>query len=129
MADGARVIDVNLVGSNRVVPAFEAILQPGSAVVVFASMAAYLIPSDPALDAILDDPEAPDLLDRLDALGLTDHSGLAYSVSKRGVIRLVERRAEYLGRKRRPNRRCRCRPASSTPRWDAPRTRRYQPWP
>ena len=97
MADGARVIDVNLVGSDRVVRAFEPILQPGSAAVVFASMAAYLIPSDPAIDAILDDPEAPDLLDQLDALGLTDHSGLAYSVSKRGVIRLVERRAGTWG--------------------------------
>jgi NAD(P)-dependent dehydrogenase (short-subunit alcohol dehydrogenase family) len=99
MADGARVVDVNLLGTFRVVTAFEAVLQPGSAAVCFASMAAHLVPSDPAVDAILDHPEAPDLLDRLAELGLTDHSGIAYAVSKRGVIRLVERHAATWGAK------------------------------
>jgi NAD(P)-dependent dehydrogenase (short-subunit alcohol dehydrogenase family) len=49
------------------------------------------------VDAIVDHPTSPTMLDELDALGLLDHSGLAYAVAKRGVVRLVERRARAWG--------------------------------
>jgi NAD(P)-dependent dehydrogenase (short-subunit alcohol dehydrogenase family) len=49
------------------------------------------------VDALLDAPSSPTLLDDLDALGLLEHPGIAYAVSKRGVIRLVERRARRWG--------------------------------
>jgi NAD(P)-dependent dehydrogenase (short-subunit alcohol dehydrogenase family) len=99
MADGRRIAEVNVVGMDRVVRAFEPSLVPGSVGVCFASMAAHLIPADPAIDAILDDPNSPTMLDELAALGLLDHSGIAYAVSKRGVIRLVERHARTWGAK------------------------------
>jgi NAD(P)-dependent dehydrogenase (short-subunit alcohol dehydrogenase family) len=60
-------------------------------------MAAHMVPSDPAVDALLDDPGSPTLLDDLAALGLVGDSGIAYALSKRGVIRLVERRARVWG--------------------------------
>jgi NAD(P)-dependent dehydrogenase (short-subunit alcohol dehydrogenase family) len=60
-------------------------------------MAAHLVPSDPAVDRVLDEPGSSTLLDDLDALGLVEHPGIAYAVSKRGVIRLVERRARVWG--------------------------------
>jgi NAD(P)-dependent dehydrogenase (short-subunit alcohol dehydrogenase family) len=99
MADGRRITEVNLVGMSRVVRAFESVLAPGSVAVCFASMAAAMVPTDPGVDAILDDPASPTLYDELGALGLLDHSGIAYAVSKRGVIRLVERQAKAWGAK------------------------------
>ncbi|HVW82128.1 MAG TPA: SDR family oxidoreductase [Mycobacteriales bacterium] len=97
MADGRRIVEVNLAGMSRVVHGFEAALADGSVGVCFASMAAAMVPADPAVDAILDQPDSPSLYDELDALGLLDHSGIAYAVAKRGVIRLVERQAKAWG--------------------------------
>jgi NAD(P)-dependent dehydrogenase (short-subunit alcohol dehydrogenase family) len=97
MGDGRRIFTVNLVATDAVIRAFEAALVPGSVAVCFASMSAHMMPSDPAVDRLLDDPSSPTLLDDLAALGLLDHSGIAYGVSKRGVIRLVERRARVWG--------------------------------
>jgi NAD(P)-dependent dehydrogenase (short-subunit alcohol dehydrogenase family) len=99
MADGRRIIEVNLVGMSRTVRDFEPALTVGSVGVCFASMAAAMVPADAGVDAILDDPESPALYDELGALGLLEHSGIAYAVSKRGVIRLVERRAKVWGAK------------------------------
>jgi NAD(P)-dependent dehydrogenase (short-subunit alcohol dehydrogenase family) len=97
MDDGRRIVEINLVATDRLLRAFEPIVAPGSVAVVFASMAAYSIPADPAVDALVDDPTSPGLLDGLDGLGLLGHPGLAYAVSKRGVVRLVERRAKVWG--------------------------------
>lgn len=97
MGDGGQILTVNLVATAATVAAFEPVLGPGSVGVCFASMAAHLIPDDPAVDALLDHPLAPTLLDDLAALGLADLPGLAYAVSKRGVVRLVERRAGTWG--------------------------------
>ncbi|MBI2705091.1 MAG: SDR family oxidoreductase [Actinobacteria bacterium] len=97
MGDGSRIIAVNLVAADEVVRAFEATLTPGTAGLCFASMAAHMVPADPAVDALLDDPSSPKLLDDLGALGLVDDPGIAYAVSKRGVVRLVQRRARPWG--------------------------------
>jgi NAD(P)-dependent dehydrogenase (short-subunit alcohol dehydrogenase family) len=98
MADGRRIMTVNLVATDALVGAFqERGLAPGSAAVVFASSAAHAFPVDPAGDAQVDDPASPTLLDDLDGLGLLEFTGFAYGVSKRGVIRLVERRAKAWG--------------------------------
>jgi NAD(P)-dependent dehydrogenase (short-subunit alcohol dehydrogenase family) len=96
MGDGRQILTVNLIATGAVVRAFEAILAPGSAAVCFASMAAHMVPADPAIDALLDDP-SPSMLDELAGLGMVEHPGLAYAVSKRGVVRLVERRAGVWG--------------------------------
>jgi NAD(P)-dependent dehydrogenase (short-subunit alcohol dehydrogenase family) len=99
MAAGRRIAEVNLVAMERVVRAFEPLLGSESVGVCFASMAAHLVPADPAVEAILDDPTSATFLDDLGGLGLLDHSGLAYAVSKQGVIRLVQRRATAWGSK------------------------------
>jgi NAD(P)-dependent dehydrogenase (short-subunit alcohol dehydrogenase family) len=97
MADGTRIIEVNLIATARLVDAFLPIVTSGSACVVLASMAAYSIPIDPAVDALLDDPLAPGLIDGLATLDLLAHPGIAYAMSKRGVVRLVEGRAGAWG--------------------------------
>lgn len=97
MADGRTIVTVNLVATDALVAAFEPSLRDGSVGVILASSSAHQIPSDPAIDELLDDPAAPSFLDDLDATGLLGHSGLAYGVSKRGVVRMVQRRSRAWG--------------------------------
>lgn len=97
MADGRRILAVNLVGADAAVRAFEPALVEGSVGVVFASSAAHAVPADPAVDELLDAPSSPTLVDDLAALGLADDPGIAYAVSKRGVVRLAEHRAGVWG--------------------------------
>ena len=83
-ATPARVFDVDLVGTQRLLDAFEALVVTGSAAVCFSSMAAYqLAPFATAeIDALIDEPMAPDFLER--AVGLFPDSGMAYGLAKRG---------------------------------------------
>lgn len=98
MAAGRLIHEVNLRATARLVEALEPALGPGSVGVLFASMAAHLMPSAPEVDAILDRPEADDYFDALDAMGLvSDDPAFAYALSKRGVVRLVQRRATAWG--------------------------------
>jgi NAD(P)-dependent dehydrogenase (short-subunit alcohol dehydrogenase family) len=91
MADARRILDVDLVGTERLLRAFEVLVQPGSAAVCFSSLAAYQIApfAEPAHDVLLDDPLAPEFLDRM--VGVTDDTGYAYSLAKRGVVRACAR--------------------------------------
>jgi NAD(P)-dependent dehydrogenase (short-subunit alcohol dehydrogenase family) len=96
MSDGRHILEVNLLGTDRVVHAFERVLHPGSVAVCFASSSAYLIPADSTIDQLLDEPSAASLA-QLGAMGMLDHSGIAYAISKRGVIRLIQRHAGAWG--------------------------------
>jgi NAD(P)-dependent dehydrogenase (short-subunit alcohol dehydrogenase family) len=99
MADGRRVLDVDLIGSVRITDAVYPLLEPGSSAVLIASIAGYS-DIDPAVEALLDDPGADNFLDQVDrALGRPIDSSTAYLVAKRGVIRLVERLSGPWGRK------------------------------
>lgn len=98
MAPGRTIYDVNLLGTRRVLDAFDPSVGPGSVAVLFASIAGHQLPVVAELDAILDDAFAPDFFDRLAAFGLDpDIPELAYGASKRGVIRLAERLAASWG--------------------------------
>jgi NAD(P)-dependent dehydrogenase (short-subunit alcohol dehydrogenase family) len=97
MADARRVFDVDLVGTERLLTAFEPLVVTGSAALCFSSMAAYqLAPFATAeIDALLDDPMAPDFLER--AVALFPDSGMAYGLAKRGVVRAAARAAVRWG--------------------------------
>ena len=99
MADARRMFDVDLVGTERLLRGFEDLVVPGSAAVCFSSMAAYQIArfADAALDALVDEPLAPDFLDRVTE-SVSD-SGLAYALAKRGVVRACARAAVRWGKK------------------------------
>lgn len=102
--DWQRIMAVNLTGAVMLLDALEPLLVPGSAGALIASVAGHLGPQDPAAEALLDDARAPGMLDALEprlaamvaAHGGT-HEGHAYSLAKRGVIRLCERRAARWG--------------------------------
>lgn len=90
MANGRKILEVNLIGMARVLAAVDPLLRPGTVAVLFASMSGHRVPERPELLAVLDDPLAPDFFERLEALGLDpDAPQFAYPVSKRGVHRLA----------------------------------------
>ncbi len=100
MGDWRRILDVDLVGTARLIHAVRPVAVAGTAVVCFASMAAYLNvqPNAPA-DIAIDDPTADGFFGayRL-ALGETaTDPGIAYAWAKRGVQRLVRREASAFG--------------------------------
>lgn len=100
MAGGRRIHEVDLHGPERMVRALEDRVGDRTVGVILASMAAHMVPADPAVDDILDDPLAASYFDRLAALGLDpDDPAFAYALSKRGVIRLVQRHAVAWGRR------------------------------
>lgn len=100
MASGRRIFQVNLVATAHVVHGFEAVAGAGSAAVCFSSMAAHLSPASDAVDRVVDDPESPGFFAALAAAGVDpEQPQLAYAISKRGVIRLVQRRATAWGRR------------------------------
>jgi NAD(P)-dependent dehydrogenase (short-subunit alcohol dehydrogenase family) len=92
MADGRRILEVNLIGTARVLEAVHPLLRPGTVGVCFASMSGYRVPDRPDLMEVLDDPLSDRFFDRIEELGLDpDATQFAYPVSKRGVHRLVRR--------------------------------------
>jgi NAD(P)-dependent dehydrogenase (short-subunit alcohol dehydrogenase family) len=100
MADARRVFEVDLVGTQLLLDAFEPLVVAGSSAVCFASSAAHQIAlagADPDLDAFVEDPRAPDFLDAV-AERFAD-SGMAYAYAKRGVQRAVARAAVTWGRR------------------------------
>jgi NAD(P)-dependent dehydrogenase (short-subunit alcohol dehydrogenase family) len=98
MASGRRIFEVNLLGLERIVRAFEAAIGEGSVAVCFASVAGHMWPASAAVDAVLDDPLSETFFDDLAKQGLApDNPQLAYALSKRGVLRLVQRHAVAWG--------------------------------
>lgn len=98
MAPGRLIHEVNLRGLERVVRAFESAVGAGSAAVCFSSIAGHIAPRNAALDPILDDPLSDGYFDGLRKQGFDPEiPGLAYALSKRGVLRLVRRHARAWG--------------------------------
>jgi NAD(P)-dependent dehydrogenase (short-subunit alcohol dehydrogenase family) len=100
MGDWRRIVDVNLVATARVVDALADLGGPGTAAVCVASTAGLSAQplSTPAIEAVIDDPLAPELADRLEAaVGLPGLQIAAYAWSKLGVQRLVRREAAAWG--------------------------------
>ncbi len=100
MADARRVFEVDLVGTARVLDAFEPLVVPGSAAVCFSSSSAYQIALrgiDPEVQALVSDPRGPGFLDS--ATARLPDSGLAYAWAKRGVIAVAAEAAVSWGRR------------------------------
>jgi NAD(P)-dependent dehydrogenase (short-subunit alcohol dehydrogenase family) len=88
MADGRRVMAVNLVGAALVERAFLKLAGPGAAAVLIASTAGHTGPASKRSDPILTTPLAEDFWER-SADDIADPVS-AYSLSKRGVILYCE---------------------------------------
>jgi NAD(P)-dependent dehydrogenase (short-subunit alcohol dehydrogenase family) len=94
MAPFERILDVNLGGTARVLNELASVMNKGGAAVCFSSIAGHVPgPIDAATEAALRDASSPELGRRVmnalaPELRLT---GMAYALSKYGVLRLVER--------------------------------------
>lgn len=97
MADARRVLEVDLVGTQLLLDAFEPLVVPGSAAVCFSSSAAYQVGPfvDAGHEALLAEPLARDFLER--AVAAAPDSGFAYALAKVGVVRAVRRAAVRWG--------------------------------
>jgi NAD(P)-dependent dehydrogenase (short-subunit alcohol dehydrogenase family) len=94
MAEARRVLDVDLVATERIIQAFEHVVGEGTAAVCFSSSAAYEVGpfiTDAHRDLLVD-PLADGFLDAAVA-SVADHPGYAYALSKIGVQHCVRRAA------------------------------------
>lgn len=101
LAPWRSIVQVNLVGTARLLDAFLPLATCGSAAVCIASVAGHGPVPDRA-QALIDAPLAPDLLERLESVLRADRQlaqvpfgleGQAYGISKFAVIRYCEQRA------------------------------------
>lgn len=91
MAEGRRVLEVDLVGTARVLEACVPLALPGSAAVCIGSIAGYADVA-PDVEPLLDDPLRPDFLDVVEASLAQPLDGASgYVLAKRGVMRACER--------------------------------------
>ena len=101
MASWERVFEVDLRGSAMLMDLLGPLAGNGTAFVCFASMAPTLAfrQDSPEIDAVLDAPLADDFLGRIRELAgpAIEDPGMAYAWAKRGVQRLVRRKAVELG--------------------------------
>ena len=93
MGDPAKILEVNLAATMRLVAAVRPRMSNGSAAVLFASTAAHAIGS--SMDRQIDAVTTPERATELEEL--SPNSGMAYSISKRGVMLLVRREAGAFG--------------------------------
>ncbi|MBV1687795.1 SDR family oxidoreductase [Novosphingobium sp. G106] len=101
LADWRSIMQVNLVATELLLQAVEPVLMPGSVAILIASSAGHMMPAVPQVDAVLADPLQPGFLDAIAAViaGMGGEAspggmgGLSYTLSKRAVHTLTQRRA------------------------------------
>jgi NAD(P)-dependent dehydrogenase (short-subunit alcohol dehydrogenase family) len=91
MADARTLLQVNYMGTANVLDSFHSLLCPGAVTICIASMSGHRRDLH-TFDDLLPDPRAPGILESL-LEATRNQPGVAYALSKRGVIRMVERRA------------------------------------
>ena len=92
------IMAVNLIGATAIAQAFLPIMAPGGAGLFISSSAAHMSPVPEALWPLLEQPQAADMLDRLEtALGEAATPAQAYALSKAGLNRLCQRQAAVWG--------------------------------
>jgi NAD(P)-dependent dehydrogenase (short-subunit alcohol dehydrogenase family) len=101
MAPFERIVDVNLGGTARVLRKLAPVMNRDGAAVCFASIAGHLTgPVDEETQKVLRDPHSPAVGERL-AQSLAPAmrvSGMAYALSKLGILKLVQHTAVEWGK-------------------------------
>lgn len=106
LADWRDIMRVNVVGTARLLKAMGPLLGKGSVAVMIATSTAYYLPGvDAATQALLDNPEAADFVDRIEAhlpgspADPHGKAGAAYVLSKWWMLRICEALAAAFGAK------------------------------
>ncbi|MEK4201351.1 SDR family oxidoreductase [Cytobacillus sp. FSL K6-0265] len=98
MADAERILDVNLKGTGIILDAFYEIAQRGTVAVCISSMSGHMVPKEGPYTEILKTPLAKDLHEKMEPFNQAN-AGTAYSLSKLGVLLIVEDQAWKWGQK------------------------------
>lgn len=100
MGDWRKILTVNLIGAARIEKTLHPLMACGGAAIFISSLAGHAPEPDSGVLAILDEPLGDDFLVRLEA-AISDplSSGLAYTLSKMALNRMVRRRAPAWGRR------------------------------
>lgn len=98
MADSKRITEVNLVGTGVVLDAFLPLATNGTSVVCISSMSGHMPPRQGPYTEILKQPLADNVIEVMEQFSQGD-SGAAYSLSKLGVLLIVEDQAWAWGEK------------------------------
>jgi NAD(P)-dependent dehydrogenase (short-subunit alcohol dehydrogenase family) len=97
MAEGRRVLEVDLLGSVRVTDALLRLVAPGCSAVLVSSIAGYA-PIATEIERLLADPMSDSFIDDVErALGRPIDGANGYMIAKRGVMLLAERLAATWG--------------------------------
>ncbi|THF79581.1 SDR family oxidoreductase [Cohnella fermenti] len=98
MADGRRIMEVNMVGTGLVLKAFLPLAVPGSVAVCISSMSAFFAPRHESFVELLKNPLEPGFLDRIEVF-TQGKPEASYPISKIGVQVIVEEQAWAWGQK------------------------------
>ncbi len=107
MADWKAIMQVNLVASELLMNALEPALVPGSVAVLIASSAGHMMPPVAEIDAILENPLADSFMGAIEQamMGMGGANspggmgGISYTLSKRAIHTMVQRRSQDWGPK------------------------------
>jgi NAD(P)-dependent dehydrogenase (short-subunit alcohol dehydrogenase family) len=107
LADWQAIMQVNLVATEKLLRALEAVLVPGSVAVLIASSAGHMFPAMPEVEALLADPLATGFMAKVE--GVINHmgganspggmGGISYSLSKKAVHNICTSRGISWGHK------------------------------
>ncbi len=105
LANWDSIMQVNLVATEKMMRALDPIFVPGTALVLIASSAGYMMPPVPEVDALLANALQPGFMQMIerviDDMGGAQSpggmGGISYTLSKRAIHTLVQRRALDLG--------------------------------
>jgi NAD(P)-dependent dehydrogenase (short-subunit alcohol dehydrogenase family) len=97
--DWRKLVEVDLNGAHLIANAVAPHMVRGGAAVFIGSLASYLCPTDPKLEALLDEPLKPGFMNNLaQIIGNEPGWVVAYACAKQGVTRLAEKLAIAWGK-------------------------------
>ncbi|MET0181926.1 MAG: SDR family oxidoreductase [Caulobacterales bacterium] len=99
MGDWRTLLRVNLVGPALIERAMLKLAVQGTSAIFVSSLAGHSVPPTPEQLAVLDDPLAPDFIEKLEAVVPQHTSGAAYSLTKNALNRMCRRRAPAWGKR------------------------------
>lgn len=98
MANSKRITEVNLVGTGIILDAFLPLATLGTSVVCISSMSGHMAPRQGPYTEILKNPLAENVIEKMEQFSQGE-SGASYSLSKLGVLLIVEDQAWAWGEK------------------------------
>lgn len=98
MAESKKIMQVNLMGTSYILNAFLKYANPGTVAICLASMGGHMVPKSGEYVNVLKNTSNPNILEEMENF-TQGYSSAAYSLSKLGVMLMVEEQAWEWGQK------------------------------